>query len=279
MKKFYTVLLLVMTIVAFAQDKKGANPADENQKKFYTSAGGEWIFSFVEPNKDMESTKLRFQPWFHLQINWHYDFSKKVGGFFGIGSRNLGYTASSKTNDFYTNDKFTLYNEKTKKFELNNTLYSDHSEIETIKRRAYTISFPLGIKVGNLAKNHFLFFGGEIEFPFHYKNKVWVDGDKQQKYTEWFSDQTNPYLLSAFVGIQLPGGVNLKFKYYFDDLMNTDYETSVRTTTDSAVKIKPFEGIKSKIFYISFGMNMFSTTKAIEQVKSIDKKKKDSYSM
>jgi len=278
MKKIFTLVLVVVSFMTFAQDNKAP---EKTAPKFYTSAGGEWIFSFVEPNKDMESTKLRFQPWFHLQINWHYDFSKNVGGFFGIGSRNLGYTTSANKgnqNDFYTNDDITVYNETTGKFELSNS-YAKDSEIETIKRRSYTISFPLGIKIGNLAKNRFMFFGGEIEFPFHYKNKVWVDGDKQQKYTEWFSDQTNPYMLSAFVGIQLPGGVNLKFKYYFDDLMNTDYETSVRTTTGTAVKIKPFENIKSKIFYISFGMNMFNTTKAIQQIESIDKKKKDSYSM
>ena len=273
MNKFYTLILVVFSIVAFAQDNSEHDTEEQTHKKFYTSGGGEWIFSFVEPNKDFETTSLRFQAWFHLQLHWHYDFSKNIGGFFGIGSRNLGYTSTAKINNFYTNEKLTVYNSVTGKYELNNT-FDEKDKIETIKRRSYTISFPLGFKIGNLSKNRFLFFGGEIEFPFHYKNKVWVDGQKEMIYTEWFSDQTNPYLLSSFVGIQFPGGFNLKFKYYFTDLMNKDY-----TVNENGTEIKPFKDIKSQIFYISFGMNMFSTTKAIKQIETIDKKRRDSYSM
>ena len=48
---------------------------------------------------------------------------------------------------------------------------------------------------------------------------------------------------------------------------------------EAGTEVKPYKDMDSKIFYVSFGMNMFSTTKAIQQIESIDKKKKDSYSM
>jgi len=279
MKNLITISLVLISMVLFSQNhddskkEESKKESQEEQKKFYTSAGGEWIFSFITPNEDYEATSMRFQAWFHLQLNWHYDFSKHVGGFFGIGSRNLGYTSKPTTNDFYTNGKLTVYNASTEEYELNTSF--SNKEIETIKRRSYTITFPLGLKVGKLGQNRFVFFGGEIEFPFHYKNKVWIDGEKEMVYTEWFSNKTNPYLLSSFIGFQFPGGINLKFKYYFDNLMNQDYSVN-----ENGIEVKPFQNLKSQIFYFSFGMNMFSTSKAIKQIESIDsQKKRDSYSM
>jgi len=238
--------------------------------KFYTSVGGEYVFSFVNTNTDIESTNLRFSPWFHVQMHWHYDFSQHMGAYVGLGSRNLGYTTTPTSNNIYL-EGFTVYNEKTKEFELDEH-YDKSDEITTVKRRAYTVGIPIGIKIGNMARDRFVFFGGEIEFPFHYKNKAWVNNKKKEREGWWFSEQTNPYLLSTFVGLQFPGGVNLKFKWYFTNFMNENYKIP---KTD----IKPYEDVKSQIFYFSVGMNLFNAKRAIRQIKSIDKSKRDSYNM
>jgi len=92
-----------------------------------------------------------------------------------------------------------------------------------IKRRSYSLGFPLAFKLGSFNKNYFLYAGGEYEWMFHYKQKMFIDGNKV-KYTEWNSDRVNTWIPSLFAGIQFPGGVNLKFKYYLDDFLNKDFQ-------------------------------------------------------
>ena len=123
-----------------------------------------------------------------------------------------------------------------------------------------------------MARDRFIFVGGEIEFPFHYKNKAWINNKKEEREEWWFSNQTNPYLLSSFVGIQFPGGINIKFKWYFTDFMNKDY-------TIPKTEIQPYKDVESQIFYISFGTNLYNAKRAIKQIRSIDKSKRDSYNM
>ena len=83
--------------------------------------------------------------------------------------------------------------------------------------------------------------GGEAELMFHYKEKQFINGDKQRKSKEWFSDKVNLFNPSVFAGIQLPGGMNVKFKYYLNDFLNQAY-----TETVGGVKTKPYSGLKSQ---------------------------------
>jgi hypothetical protein len=285
MKKIFTlsIILLSFNIISIARDSGTTETHDKN--KIYTSAGGEFIFSFVNTNGDIEDPTMRFSAWFHMQFHWHYDFTNNIGAFWGLGSRNIGYSTKPKTNDIYVKN-FTVYDESLNNgkggFRLSNN-YTSEQRITVIKRREYTIGIPLGFKIGKFDDNIFAFFGGEIEFPFHYKNKVWVDGSKVFKESEWFSKQTNSYFLSVFAGIQMPWGMNFKFKWYLNDFTNRDYTTTEIYTDNNektqSADLTPYSAIKSQVFYFSFGMNMFSSKKAVKQIQSLDKQKKDSYDL
>jgi hypothetical protein len=92
-----------------------------------------------------------------------------------------------------------------------------------IKRRSYSLGFPLALKIGALDKGYFIYAGGEYEWMFHYKQKQFIDGNKT-KYTEWGSKRVNPWNPSVFAGVQFPGGLNLKLKYYMNDFLNTNFQ-------------------------------------------------------
>ena len=54
---------------------------------------------------------------------------------------------------------------------------------------------------------------------FHFKQKTFIDGAKY-KYSDWFSSRTPTFIPSVFAGIQFPGGLQVKVKYYLDDFLN-----------------------------------------------------------
>jgi hypothetical protein len=80
---------------------------------------------------------------------------------------------------------------------------------------------------------------------FAYKQKKFIDGEKY-KFTEWTSDRVNPWIPSLFAGIQFPYGFNLKFKYYLDDFLNTDF-----TGQDFGQEVDYSQFQSSNIWYIS----------------------------
>jgi hypothetical protein len=253
--KIMIAFLALLMTSAYAQE-----PVKKKEKeKIYSTAGGEFIFSFANTNTDLEQTKVRFSAWYHTQVNFHYDFGKHFGVFTGIGTRNIGYVSKPESNNIFVKGLSVQSQDAQGNtfYELNGD-YKSGDELTLVKRRTYTVSVPLGFKIGLVKKNRFLFMGGEVELPFHYKAKAWVDGEKVHKDREWFSEQTNPYLLSAFVGIQFSEGTNLKFKWYFNDLMNKDYTYNGH---------KPYANLDSQMFYISFGMNMNKVSDSLKDIK------------
>ena len=216
--------LVFILFVAFI----GLNSSINAQSKFYTTSGGEMIFSFAKidnANGPAGSNVMRWTPFFNVQFFGNYDFSKNAGLFFGTAIRNIGY--------------------------IDDRPDPDNSEIKK-KYRTYDFGIPLGIKLGNL--DNFFFYGGyEIEFPFHYKEKTFISGEKQDnKITGWFSQRTPSLYHTAFVGIQFPYGMNLKVKYYFSNFFNTDFSQ----TTDGVVSL-PYAGKKANIIYFSLSFNLF----------------------
>lgn len=259
MKNFTLLSILLLSLAVFSQNSEPlkTDSIQKKSNKFYSSAGGEMIFSFVNTNSDAEQTALRFSMWYHVNIHLHYDFSKTVGAYTGFTMRNVGFTTKGQSNDVYFDGEITKYNAIKGVYE-----YPANSEITTVKRRAYTVGIPIALKIGNLKKNQFAFLGGEFEIPFHYKQKIWVD-EKKYKNTEWFSKQTNPFLLSAFVGYQFKTGMNVKLKWYLTDFLNQDYK-------DVASDNKPYEGLQTQMFYISFGMNLYNPKRGIKQIKKTE---------
>ena len=119
------------------------------------------------------------------------------------------------------------------------------------KYRTYNLTFPIGIKIGNIKGMH-VYAGYSFEIPTHYKEKTFIDGQKLSKSSEWFSSQTENLSHGVFGGIQLPRGMNLKFQYYLTNFFNQDY-------TDASIS-QPYQNLDVNIMFISLNFNLFRNT-------------------
>ncbi len=205
-----------------------------SQSKKYFSVGGEMIFSFaaIDHNGQADGNVMRFSPFFCIQPNFNYDFTKNFGSFVGISIRNIGF----------------IYDE----YEVPNPENPDETKMLKKKYRTYNIGLPIGIKLGVMDKS-FVFGGYEIEYPFHYKEKTFDGDHKDDKFGVWFSDRVESFQHGFFAGMQLPHGLNLKFKYYLSQFHNMDY-----VDNDG---LKPYDGLKTNIFYFAVTFNPFKNMK------------------
>ncbi|MEQ1587673.1 MAG: hypothetical protein ABL895_17435 [Cyclobacteriaceae bacterium] len=214
---FFLVCLMAVS-EAFAQDTKPAS------KKVYTTTSGELIFSFANINylgSESESV-IRFSPVFNIQ-NWvNIDQSENFGIFTGFSVRNVGF----------------IYD------------VPDQPGVR-MKHRTYNLGIPIGFKLGNLS-DKFIFAGYELEIPFNYKEKTFVNEDKTEKKDIWFSNRVNTFNHTLMAGVQLPYGATLKFKYYLTNFFNKDYEESDGQGGTS----KPYANSDYNVFYfsLSFGL-------------------------
>ncbi len=200
MKRYFLFLTILIAVISM----------ETNAQRIYHSNGGEVIFSGADVNFNGTdvNTNIRFTLFFHAQHHLNLDVTNNIGLFTGIGIRNVGLI----TDDLYQNVGF---------IDVDNT-HPNYNKSTKIKRRSYSLGFPIALKLGIFDKNYFFFVGGEYEWMFHYKQKLFIDGNKT-KFTEWTSDRVNPWIPSLFGGIQFPQGFRLKFKYYMDDFLNTSY--------------------------------------------------------
>lgn len=202
-----------------------------SQSSTYWSGGTEMIFSFatIDDNGDKSGNLMRWAPVANIQGMFNYDASKHFGLYTGIAVRNVGF--------IYNNYKII------------------ENQVEyTVKKkfRTYNLGIPVGIKLGNL-KKAFIYGGYEVEFPFAYKEKTFQDEDKE-KSTKWFSDKVEQFQHGFMVGIQLPHGGNIKFKYYLSNFHNMDY-------TNESDGSKPYENLNANVFYVSLNYNLFTPIK------------------
>jgi len=197
-------------------------------KKWYTTSGGELIFSFADiedGNATADGSKLRFSAVLHVQSWANYNFSEKAGFFTGVSVRNVGFITENNT----TNQK--------KKF------------------RTYNLGIPIGLKIGDMSRG-FIYGGYELEIPFNYKEKTFEGDDKVDKFSVWFSDRTEPLMHTAFVGYQFRNGGNLKFKYYLNNFFNQDFSENI-----AGEVVRPYEDVNVNMFYVSLSFNLFHNTK------------------
>lgn len=221
-----------------------------NAQGIYHSNGGEIIFSGADVNyggMDV-NTNIRFTIFFHTQHLINLDLTNNIGIFTGAGIRNIGFI----TEDAYQNLGFTGID--------NNHL--DWNKNAKIKRRSYSLGFPAAIKLGSFSKHFFLFAGGEYEWMFHYKQKLFIDGEKH-KFKEWASDRVTPWVPSLFAGIQFPQGFRLKFKYYMDDFLNPGF-----SGIDFGEQVDYSQYSSSGMWYISVAF--FINKKQIQKFMGID---------
>ena len=216
----------------------------------YPVTSGELIFSqsnttftqaFLDqyPGAGLSGNNVRFTAFFHLGQYIHCDFTDKIGFFSGLGIRNVGMITDETLPQTVSTTGATV-------------LYTNYNVI----RRQYMLGVPLAIKFGSFKKHTYLFAGGEYEMAFHLKEKYWTDSfdrsGPKTKSMQWFSSQTPTFLPSVFAGVQFPGGVNLKFKYYLTDFLNTDYKVSSNSQDGGTFSISDLTRYESsQLFYFS----------------------------
>lgn len=190
-------------------------------QRFYRTSGGELIFSRPVNNSPFinSSAGLRFSAFFHFNNNYHFNFSKSVGLYSGLSVSNIGFV-------YKTGDTIN-------------------------KKRAYTLGIPLALKFGKLENDNFLFAGGELEVPFHYKQKKIVEHHKE-KYNAFFDNRINPLLPSLFAGIQFSDGYCFKFRIYLTDFLNKEF-----SGVDFGSKVD-YKNSDSQLFLLSLSYNLKS---------------------
>lgn len=197
----------------------------------YPISSGELIFGFadIKRNGDNVPTNMRFSLFFHYGQYWHFDLTNNIGFYTGGAIRNVGFI-------------------------------TDEDNYE-VRRRSYTLGMPIALKLGSFRDGIFIFGGAEYELLFHYKQKIYTNGNKI-KSKEWFSDRTNRFVPSVLGGIQFPKGINVKFKYYLDDFLNPDFKG-----TDNGQPVDYSDFNKMQLYYISVSKQI--RTKKIKK-KAVD---------
>ena len=196
--------------------------ASAQAKKVYTVTSGEWIFSFanVSQGGTEASSILRFSPVFNFQNIANFDVSDRFGWTAGLAIRNVGF------------------------------IYDVPNSNIRMKYRTYNIGIPIGFKIGNM-DGKFLYGGYELEIPINFKSKTFTNEDKTDKSSVWFSSQVTTFNSALFVGIQMPLGGNLKFKYYLSNFFNKDYAAQ----DSQGNPTYPYQNMDVHVFY--FSLNFF----------------------
>jgi hypothetical protein len=213
MKKLIPFLSFTLLIVVSANAQSG----------WYTTSGSETIFSWNSPiHSAKDNTVVRFAPVLNFQSMLNKDLSKSLGIYTGVNLRSVGFI-------------------------------TDDPADATIRRKfiKYNIGIPLGFKVGKMGKM-FLYAGGNIEYAFNYKEKTFVNGDKESKKVYWFTDRIRTFQTAVHAGVQFHKGMNIKFQYYINSFFNPD-RTDVYDTL--------YKRFDSNIFFVSLNANLFKGTK------------------
>lgn len=190
--------------------------------KGYVTAGGNGAllsFANVKNNDERVRNVPRFTLFFNIGTNYNYDFNNNIGIFSGLNIKNIGLI--SKPNDSVK-----------------------------LKQRVYTLGVPVGIKIGDLRSGTFLFFGGEYDMAFNYKEKYFLHGDKKTKFNEWFSDRTDLFMPSLFAGFRFGPAFGVKGQYYLNNFYNSDF-----TETVNGVKTQPYKNLKANMMFVTLSYN------------------------
>ena len=215
------IILLFSLLAIFLSNAKA-------QTDVYSISSGELLFQWgdmeftdaykeANPDNELLVSPMRFTMFFHAGNIVHYDFSEYAGLYSGWALRNIGFI-------------------------------TEENDIK-IKRRTYSIGIPIALKLGDMKNRVYVYGGGSYELFFHYKHKRFIDGEKE-KQSEWFSDRTDRFAPSLFAGIQFPKGFNLRFKYYPNNFLNTDF-----VGRDFGEDVDYSDFAKTNLFYIALSWN------------------------
>jgi len=222
-----------------------------SQTDVYAVTGGELLFQTAElgfkesyaaanPNNLQVGNPVRFTCFFHVGQYVHMDFSNNIGFFSGMAIRNVG---------FISDEKLDITDDGTE----NATDYK-------IIRRSYMLGVPLALKLGSFKNQAFIFAGGEYELNIVFKEKYWNSTERdgaKTKNVDWFSDKTPLFIPSVFAGIQFPGGVNVKLKYYLENFIDNE-----RTDSNPVFDLTRYD--QTQVMYLSLSYQ-FKTSNATKK--------------
>ncbi|MEO6168954.1 MAG: hypothetical protein ABIO46_05655 [Chitinophagales bacterium] len=221
-----TVLLVFLILIGCVSSVKSQSTEKTSSVDIYTAGAGETIFSWgkVDAGAADVQNVVRFSPVFNYAQQVHFDFSNSVGFYTGLGIRNVGLITHTDIDGF---------------------------EIK-IKERSYGLGIPIVFKVGNMKKGINLGVGGEAEFMFAWKRKIFVGDDTKTKDYEWFSDNVNIFNPSLLAELKFFRGQYIRFKYYLDDFLQ--YKGGLTIPIIQAPNnTLPDYALSSQLMYISFG--------------------------
>ena len=181
--------------------------------------------------------KVRFSWFLNIGLSFNFNFSHHIGAFTGIDIKNIGYI-------------------------------ENNSDASTVKHRVYTAGIPVGLKVGNMGrKRGYVFAGGGIDAPFHYKEKKFVvRGQKDLKFNEWFSQRTPTTMPYVFAGFVLNRGLIVKGQYYPGNFMNPGF---------TKAGAQPYAGTDVQLMMLSlgatfrYGKHKDYVTKQVSELKTM----------
>ena len=76
------------------------------------------------------------------------------------------------------------------------------------------------------------------------------------KASDWFSSQVPGMYQSFFVGIQLPEGLQIKYKYYMTGFFNKSYAAN----DGNGGTIYPYQNFDANVYYISLSAQILKGT-------------------
>jgi len=238
--KLCIFILVMLTSMSFPVMSQHVYPVTSGEIIFSQSQSS-FTQEFLDqyPDARLANNNVRFTAFLHLGEYIHCDLTNNIGLFSGLAIRNIGMITDETLPQTVTTTGATV-------------AYTDYNVI----RRQYMLGIPLAIKLGSFKDHVYFFGGGEYEVAFHLKEKFWTDSfdrsGPKTKSTEWFSSQTPTFLPSLFAGVQLPRGINLKFKYYLVDFLNTDYKIGDNSHEGSVFSVSDQSRYKSsQILYFS----------------------------
>jgi hypothetical protein len=171
-------------------------PSYSQVKIHHHSDGGvisPMVLSFINytSNPNNVSNKPRFSLFFHFGEYYDFDLNNNFGFFSGLTLLNVGFI--SKNENLNIEKRF----------------------------RTYALGLPIAVKLGSFKDDYYVYFGGEYQWFFHYKEKTYIAGDKI-KNAEWFSNKTPAFMPSVFLGIQFPKDWTVKFQYQLNNFLRTE---------------------------------------------------------
>lgn len=223
MKKILFAIALLTSVTVFAQDTEDESTKEKPSKIYYTQGGNGALLSLsgVSRNGNEVNSIPRFTLFFNIGTNANLDLGDNIGVFGGLNLTNVGMITEEEIAGTVRTDKVKL------------------------KQRVYAVGIPVGIKIGDLRK-FYVYGGAEAGFAVNYKQKTFINGEKTDKFNEWFSNRTNAFMPAVFVGFQSKSGFGLKVQYYLNDFLNQGF---------SEGGVKPYAGTESKILFVTLGYN------------------------